>query len=303
MRFNGILRGLGFTFAYGVWIAVFRLLALTLITYFMMSSNTRFQDISDVLASNEIGLAGLTAVTFLFGLKLLSPLVSLSRSEVISLQRIQKRFVPGFLNGAVLALGFVLACILSGLYRYLGFFVQAEDGALALGNAFLRCGSLFLMVYCEEFLFRQRILSAFRRNMPDMGAALLTAGLYAITKSSQFDLGLMQGFTLFLLGFSLAIRAMVDGDFARGAGFWVGLLLVLHPLLSLPVLGSDVQGLWLVKFEPSLLDDTSTSRFLTGGAGGPLSSFTFQLILLIEIFRVSLKNKNLLSKVRSSRLK
>ncbi len=303
MRLDGILRGLGFTFAYSAWIAVFRLLSLTLITYFLMSSNTRFQDISDVTAANEIGLAGLTALGFLLALRFLSPLISLSTSEIINWQRLQKRFMPGFFNGAVLASGIVAACILSGLYRYLGFFIQAEDGPIALGNSLLRSGSLLLMVYCEEFLFRQRILSAFRRRIPDMAAALATSILYAAIKTTQFDLGVMQGFTLFLVGFSLAIRAMVDGDFARGAGFWAGLLLVFHPLLSLSVLGNDFQGLWLVKFEPGLLDDTSTSRFLTGGAGGPLSSFAFQLILLIEIFRVSLKNKNLLSKVRSSRLK
>ena len=118
----------------------------------------------------------------------------------------------------------------------------------------------------------------------------MTAGVVAIlycgVKLLQFDLGVMQLFTLFLISLTLSVQSFVDGDFGRGAGFWAALLVVFQPLLSLPALGGDFTGIVLIKFQPATNDSAdSLARLLTGGAGGPLSSIALQLLLVLDIVR------------------
>ena len=127
---------------------------------------------------------------------------------------------------------------------------------------------------------------------------MITAAFYCGIKVIQFDLGLMHLMTLFLLSLTLAARTWTDQDFVRGAGFWAGLLIVFHPLLSLPVLGDDFSGVLLIKYQAAaevLADgESSTFRFLTGGAGGPLSSFALQLVLLLSVCQSVFKNRKML---------
>jgi membrane protease YdiL (CAAX protease family) len=278
---GGLLRALGFFAGYAAFMAAFRLVVLTFITYFLMSSQARFQDISEIVSANEIMVISLGSLLFVILLRALNPLTSTSTEEIVTGLRIEKRFFPGFLHGAVLALGVVIALLLSGLYRYLGFYIQFEEAPLAVTNALLRVAGLAVMAYCEEFIFRHKIMNSLRRGMPDPAAAILTALLYCAVKALQFDLGLMHLATLFLLSLGLAVRTITDGDFSRGAGFWAGLLIVFHPLLSLPVLGSDFQGVLMVRYAE---DEASAGyRLFAGGSGGPLSSFAFQLLLALDL--------------------
>jgi hypothetical protein len=103
--------------------------------------------------------------------------------------------------------------------------------------------------------------------------------------------------TLFLASLALFTRSISEGDFTRGAGFWAAILIVFHPLLSLPILGNEFSGALLIKYESvaSAVDTASaTHRFLTGGLGGPISSFAFQLVLILDIVRSILRQKKLL---------
>lgn len=293
---QGALRALGILFSYGIWVLGFRLLILTLITYFLMSSQSRFQEISDVFGSNELALIGVSALLFVLLMRMLNPLTSTTTDEIFTPHRFEKRFAPGFLHGAVLALGVTLAFLLSGLYRYLGFFIQFEEVPLALGSVLLRVFSLVALAYCEEFIFRHKILNYFRRHLPDAAAAVITALGYCAIKMLQFDLGVMHILTLFLLSLTLAVRTVVDGDFVRGAGFWAGLLIVFHPLLSLPLLGNEFQGVLLVKYQVAPEAEGAMSRFLSGGVGGPLSSFALQILLVLDIGQGIFRNKKLLVK-------
>lgn len=292
------LRALGMIAAYAAWIAFFRLLALTFITYFLLGSSPRFQDITDVFGANEITLMAIAAVLFVAGLVLFRPLTSTSRSEVVSFQRLQRRFFPGLLGGTILGVGTIIAFVLSGNYRFQGLLLQADEGPWSLATAGLRALSITLLVYCEEFLFRQKLLSALRRDVADIPAAVLCAVLFCAVKQLQFDLGWMQTATLFLATLALGLRAEVEGDFARGAGFWAALLVLFQPLLSLPVLGSDFQGIFLVRYEPSPGIQADLFRLLTGGAGGPLSSFGLQLLLAAEAWQVYRRNRKILSRVK-----
>jgi hypothetical protein len=296
-------RALSYSLTYLLWVLGFRLLVLTLITYFLMSANSRFQDISDAYSSNEIMLVAVGAILYTALLKWLNPLTSTTTEEIFTPHRFEKRFLPGFAQGAVLACGVTLAFLLSGLYRYLGYFIQFEEAPLTLINILLRILGLGALAYCEEFVFRHKIMNYLRREMPDLGAAAFTALLYCGVKAFQFDLGWMQLVTLGLLSFSLSIKAMVDGDFVRGAGFWAGLLIVFHPFLSLPVLGNDFPGILLVKYQEGSEGSATAFRLLTGGIGGPLSSFALQLLLLLDVGQGLYKHKKILFTPKATRLK
>lgn len=300
---NHELRAPFYAVTYAAWILVFRLLVLTFITYFLISSNSRFQDISEAYGANEISLMGLSSLLYLVFLTRLNPLTSTTFDVIFTPQRFERRFAPGFLHGAVLALALTLALLLTGLYKYLGFLIQIEEAPLAVASILIRIATLGTLVYCEEFIFRQKILNYFRRWIPDFTAVLVTAIVYCIIKGLQFDLGLMHYITLFLVSVNLGLKSMIDGDFTRGAGFWAAILIVLHPFLSLPVFGSDFQGIVLVKFLDPSESGTQTFRVLTGGAGGPLSSFLLQLIFAIDIAQHIFKNKKVLWNRKIHRLK
>jgi hypothetical protein len=121
-------------------------------------------------------------------------------------------------------------------------------------------------------------------------------------KFYQFDLGWMQALSLFLVAFTLGIRAL-STDFTLSAGFWAAVLIVFQALLSLPILGNEFSGLILIKYQ-SLAPEApaealglggtessygETLRFITGGPGGPLASLTFQLLILLDIVRGTLR--------------
>jgi hypothetical protein len=237
---------------------------------------------------------GMSAVLFVGFLRALYPISKTTTADIIQPARIEKNFLPGFAHGAVLAAGVTLAFLVSGHYRYLGFFIQFDEAPLALLTVLVRIFALGAFAYCEEYIFRRKILKDLLHQIgnrhPSLAASLVAAGvtglLYCGIKVLQFDLGVMQLLTLFLISSTLSVQALQDDDFGRGAGFWAAILIVFQALLSLPLLGGDFSGLVLIKFQPSAEDGSDTlTRLLTGGAGGPLSSVALQLLLCLDIAR------------------
>jgi hypothetical protein len=321
-RYRGLRAALGWCCSYAAWVAVLKLIVLTFVTYFVMTSSSslglglmmggadpgsalhsaKFEDISEAFGSNEVTLVGLSAVLFIFLLRVLNPITTTTTAEIFTPQRIEKNFLPGFFHGALVASGLILAFLLSGLYRYLGFILQFEDAHISLPSILVRALAIVGWVYCEEFIFRRQI----QRHMASLPlslssdpvrAARLSQGLaiaftaiaYCGVKRLQFDLGWTHLLTLFLASIALSVRALSEGDFAGGAGFWAAILIVFHPILSLPIFGNEFSGIVLIKHQGALdLDpdaQAATARFLGGGAGGPLASFAFQLLLILDIVR------------------
>jgi hypothetical protein len=305
-RARGLGAAIAWCAAYAGWVTVFRLLVLTFVTYFVMTSSAshsaRFEDISEAFGSNELTLVGVSAMIFVIVLRLLNPITTTTTEEIFTPQRIEKSFLPGFFHGALVGSGLILAFLLSGLYRYLGFIVQFEDLHISLPGIVIRVIAVLGWVYCEEFVFRHKILK-YSASLPfslssdphrsaglaQYAAIVTTSLVYCAVKMLQFDLGWMHLLTLFLVSAALSLRTLADGDFAGGAGFWAAVLIVFHPILSLPIFGNEFSGIVLVKHQTGLdLDpeaQAGMARFFSGGAGGPLSSFAFQLLLILDIVR------------------
>lgn len=300
-KYAGLLKALAFLGSYGSWILLSKMLILSLIAYFLQSgsaSPVKFEEINDSVLSSQLSLLGIAALAFVALVISVQP-VSLNErwpwlsNDAFSPDRVENRFLPSFFGGAMLAGGLVLAFILLGQYQSIGFYIPFEELPGTLLSIALRTAGLGALVYCEEFIFRYKIARYLQSPQRDARNELLTAVLvalgYCAIRDLQFDLGISQLATAFLLSLALSLRRNRTGDFTRGAGFLAGLVIVFQPVLSLPILGSDFSGLLLVKPRPGM---EGLSRILTGGAAGPFSSFTFQVILVLDIIRNSQERLN-----------
>lgn len=295
-RWRWLLGPLGLVSAYAIWLQLYRLLAVSIVTFVGRSDQGGFAEIHEIYSANEIPMMGLGAL--LFGVLYVSlyPLISSRPTDWMTPQRIERNLVPGFLQGSVLAFGVILAFIISGTYRYLGFYIQFEEAGLAALGIGVRLVALMGLVLAEEFLFRGRVFLPLAERLGPVPAALLSSLAWSGLKFIQFDVGMAQWITLFLVGLALSWRTWEVRDPLKGAGFWLGILIVFHVLLSLPILGGDFSGIVLVKYQPPegidpWNDGQWVHRFLTGGIGGPLSSFAFQILITVDALRGILRRK------------
>lgn len=293
---SGVGHAVGHALSYALWCSAIRLLALTVVTYFQRQSQSRFEEIGDILTANEITIVGLSSLAYVVLLVALNPLTSSTPDEVFTPHRFERRFAPGFAFGAALGVGVISAFLLSGLTQYLGAALPFEEAPVALLGLAFRTLAVGAMVYCEEYIFRHKILNHLRKSLPDAPAATAAALLYCGVKATQFDIGWSHGLTLFLIALVVSMRTVIDGDFARGAGTWAGLLIVFHPMLGLPIFGRELQGIIILKPADAALADRSTARLLTGGAAGPLSSLSLQLLLLADLALGIFRNHKLLAR-------
>lgn len=269
----------------------FYLISLTLMTYFMSSGQSTFQEVSDTFAANELTLLGLNSLFYILLLLALYPIARVSHQDLFTAYRLEHYFIPGIFEGAIVATLLALSYLVSGFYEYMGFFIQLEETPLALMSILSRSAALVSLALIEEYIFRKTLLHWLSESLPRGAAILIVAVAYVLLKALQIDLGWVQALTLFLLSLNLGLRTLTDHDSLKGAGYWAGVLLAFHVWFSLPVLGSDFQG--LVMLRPIPLDpvDQVWIRILSGGAGGPLSSLGFQLILVTDTLRRFFKHQ------------
>jgi len=266
---------------------------------------SKFEDINEILSSGELGIMALSSIIFICLIPLLNPITSTTFREIFTPERFERRFLFGFTQGSIFTCGVILTFLIGGIYRYLGFFIHFEDSSFALGNVLLRALSLGILIYCEEFLFRNKLLKYFqagfeKTHFEDKTIAILTTILtslfYCGVKALQFDLSRMHLLTFFLISISLSFRVFKTSDFTDGAGFWSAILIIFHPLLSLPILGNDFSGLILVKYQSITSEDplhplSDLLRIFSGGQGGPLSSIVLQLLFLLDATHSILRYK------------
>ncbi len=266
---------------YGVWMFFSRLLFLTFITYFMArSSQPRFEEINDVLVAGEIGFLAVLSWSFVAIMR--RSTVPGGFEEFWMRFRIKIDFLPGIIRGSALAFSLSLAFVFSDQYRYLGFFLEWEDIFISILPVLIRAASLILLVYCEEFIFRQKLLNTLRKCFSEFEAVLLTSLAYCILKIIQFDINIIQMSAVFWVSMALGFQAILRHEFVWGAGFWSGILLVFHSILSLPLWDNEFSGLFLLQFRG---DHEEFNSLLHGGVFGPMAGIVFQMIFVLFTVR------------------
>jgi len=296
-------RALILALAYLSWNAAFRLIVLSLITYFMARSGSAFGEISETTNTNLILVCGVASLSFLVVLTQLNPIATVSRSEIITGHLIEHRFYPAFLRGAFLACIFTFGGLLGGSYQYVGFFVQSDAPAFAVFGLLFRAASILFLVYVDEFVFRSRFIAHLRETSHPVRTIALCALFYTLSKSLEFHLGWAHLATLVLLGTALSVRSYFHRNFTEGAGLVAGFLIIAHCAFSLPIFGNESQGIVLIRYNFAVDVDAPFIRFLTGGLGGPLSSVVIQVALLVDILRNVFREKNSLWPLRGAELR
>lgn len=282
LQYRWILPPSQFLAGYLLWLFFFKMISTSLVTYFLASATTRIQEISETLAVNEVplyGIASLGFVALLFGLR---PWTVISKTDFFDRHRFRTEAFPAWAQGVLVSSAFVLALYLTDLYRFLGTFLQFGDSAIALGNVWLRILTIILLTFCEEYLFRYRLVNLVRGHLSETNSALAISLAYCGVKLFQFDFGLAHFATLFLVSCRLTLQSYRTRRWLEGAGYWAALLIVFHGVFGLPVFGNEFQGLLMMKY----MGTGRITAWMTGGIGGPLSSFLFQLLTFMQILRL-----------------
>ncbi len=270
-----------FLTSYGLWCFFFRIVFKTLITYFSRSADSALHDIADSFASSGLIVAALSSASFLWFTLQMSSLQGGAQkwSQLFQWHEFKTQLpqvIRGGLQGGLLALGLIAVLIVNGDYVYLGGFVQMNEPVYGIAALAIRTLALLCMVACEEVLFARIALSPTLKDSHWLMQAFIGGISYAGIKAIQFDIGVMQGLTLFLLG---AIGfLMLQSQPSRHFGFLTGLLGMFHLCMGQPIFGSNFNGLFLFRVTES---ESVFKVFFTGGLGGPLSSFALQVLLLV----------------------
>jgi membrane protease YdiL (CAAX protease family) len=272
-----LLLGLALTLAFGT-----RLGFLTLLTYFLMPSQPRLQDLSDAASALGIFPAALVSVGGVALLRFITPFPRDYNRGYAPWPQLRSQFSPGLLQGLAVGFGLALAFSLSGLYQLQSGWPAQGEGLGAMLSLGMRASALVLMVYCEELFFRKILLERFARLEGALLPAVCVALGYCAYKEVQFELAWMQRLTLLLLSFSLTFAALHRKDWLRGTGVYAGFLLITHLGFGLPVFASEGGGLFMLQYTGGA-DRLAVA--LTGGLGGPLSSLATQALLCAALLR------------------
>ena len=283
-------RTAGLVLGYFLWIKLVQVISLSLLTYYAASGSANsfsaghLQEINDLYSNYELSIAAGTTILFVFFLRALYPLTTLSSLRALmTWGRIRHSFIPGLYRGMAIATAFVGALLVSGYYVFGGFFVQLDEPLVATFMLALKALALLLFVYMEEYLFRRKLFQALHERLSREAAAIVCMAAYLLVKIFQFDLGLMQTLTVALISIVLSSQSAFQRDFGFGAGQWGGVLVVFHVFFGLPVFGIPQPGVFSLRYTGPVLDLdwlSQITRLLTGGTGGPLSSASFQALLL-----------------------
>lgn len=268
-------------FAYIVTYFMVKTLFLSFIPpLFLLKEPPTIQQISDLYNVNRIILAGISAfalVTIASRRLNLMP-YDFSRAAAFECGR-----------GALLATALVVGFLLARTHQFFGIVLDAENGVSTVSVLLIRSLSLALLILCEERLFRGYVYPKLLEWASPLPSAVITAILSVFVKWIQFPIGIAQGLTLFLLSILIHPIPVRERRNAYGASFLVGVLIMLHPILSLPIFGTELPGLFLVKYLS--FDEQSWVRVLTGGSGGPLSGVLFQSLIVLEFARRWFQNR------------
>lgn len=247
---------------------------------FLLKEPPTIQQISDLYNVNRIILAGVSAFVFvtLAGRKFALSPYDFSKTAAIECGR-------GALLGTALVVGFLFA----RTHQFFGIVLDIDNIASTAIALIVRTISLALLILCEERLFRGYIYPKLLEVIRPTAAALTTALLFVFVKWIQFPIGFAQSLTLILLSILIHPVPPRERRNAYGASFLVGVLIMLHPILSLPIFGTELPGLFLVKYLS--FDEQSWVRVLTGGSGGPLSGLLFQSLIVLEFARRWFQNR------------
>jgi hypothetical protein len=282
---NEALKAGLFLLAYWTWLFFAYLLGISLVTYGMKDTAPKFNEIADLYFNNHWTIQGLAILLFYlfnFGLTVGRQ----AHWPELGARNLKQILLPFLLKTVGASIFWVLLTLWLTPSQFLGPGFSFEEGLWSAFNCLIRAVAWLGWAVGEEWVFRKVLLEKakiwFGRHEKRIGGPLVVGVasilavtlLWILTRSWHQQLGLNQTLTLFLAGTALGLNVIRGGSYLKGAVLLGGATLSFQTLFSLPVLGHDFTGFWIIKYHSDHL-----LHLVSGGAGGPLSSSILQLAI------------------------
>jgi hypothetical protein len=274
--------------AYWLWLFLCHLVGMSLVTYGMLDSTPGVQEIADQYFANYWTIQGWGSLAFFllsWGLSISNP----TPWNEMNGKFWKAQVAPNFLRAAAGATLFILTLMAFTPFQYLGPGFSWTDGPWGVLNWASRSIAWWGWALGDELVFRKLLLPRLRdlfRSHAETLAIVITTALWVLTRSLHQPLGWSQTLTLTLLGLILGLRVTRGRHYLGGAALLAGSTWVFQALFSLPLLGQEYPGIWMIKFSSAWADSHPWLRLLSGGAGGPGASALLQLFLLGVLVRI-----------------
>jgi hypothetical protein len=181
----------------------------------------------------------------------------------------------GIASGFIASLVYLLLFSLSKQGSFLGLYLTSTFGTPVFPLFFFDLFALGALLFCEEYIFRHKILAQLKPSLGTTTALLLSSIFYLLIKYVQFELTALDYGNLFLMNLAASCFYLKSTKAHRGMGFLIALLCSLHSLAGLPLWDNESPSFFLFK---------STSReaeILFGGGIGPFNGLALSCIFLV----------------------
>lgn len=262
-------------------------LLLTIVTSIVLMTGQSGQELSNsvneissqyVLTSYALA-ALLTAITIWLGDKALYSheyFWAEERKKIWQLERkCRQELYRGMSSGTMAALLVIIILLSTGQINYLGVYITSTFGSPVFPIFLTNLFSIFLLLICDEFIFRHKLLQMFFRVLPEPFAIAATTALYVLLKWIQFPLQSMDIVNLSLLSTILGFFYAKNRKAHRGLGFIISMTVLLHPIAGLPLWSQTSPSFFLLKHT------AKSSDWMTGGNAGPMASIALCSMLLL----------------------
>jgi hypothetical protein len=201
-----------------------------------------------------------------------------SHKPLWHLSRITKEeLIRGLSSGLIASAIYLFLFTLSGRGTFLGVYLTSTVGTPVFPLFFVDLVSLVVMLFCEEYIFRHKILQLLLGSFSPGFSICLTALLAVAVKFIQFDLNAMGIVNLLLMNLALGYFFLKYKKAHRGIGFVISLLVSLHCLAGLPLWDNESPSFFLFKAVGR------TSEMLFGGHAGPFAGLALWSIFLVFV--------------------
>jgi membrane protease YdiL (CAAX protease family) len=272
--------------AYAIAVEAAHLLLITTVTSFVLLAGRNGLELSNVV--NEISsqytflayalAALLVALTLFFTDRALYRKTAFWTSESKKAWHLERQSKQEFFRGASTGL-LTIAILLVLLHAanqisFLGVFITSTFGTPVFPLFLVDTLALIVIIFSEEYIFRQKIMRSLQLHMSNAHANVLTSLLYILLKLLQFELEWIDVLNLFLLNLILGFFSFKSGRFHRGLGFLLVFFVGIHLFAGMPLWQHISPSVFLFKHV------SKASVYLSGGDAGPMASVGMLSILI-----------------------
>lgn len=137
------------------------------------------------------------------------------------------------------------------------------------------CFALFILVFCEEYIFRAKLLSSLMKKSNITIALLLSSLFYIIIKHLQFQFSWQETISLFCLSSIAGLFFIRTRNIFLGASFLASFYGFFHFVLGFKLWGREDQSILLFQYAKNGI------HVLTGQSAGPLAGLSFMICLFM----------------------